>query len=211
VKGMAGGGLHIGRKDSLYGPVALGVALSLVALSLTLLGCTDLKSDARELEKQGDLTGAVSAYQKVLEGNPDDLEALEAAGVDLALLGRYDEALALQERLVALDPTEVETRLELGFNYLSHQDRPDDAVRVFGEAARLDPSAKNLAFLAQAQMTSGDLAAAEETLRQAIAVDPKYAAAYIRLVALLEVQGRVEDAALVVEQALLQGITVGDS
>ncbi len=46
------------------------------------------------------------------------------------LLGRHDEALALQERVVALDPKDVQTRIELGFNYLNHQKRAADAVRV---------------------------------------------------------------------------------
>ena len=108
-------------------------------------------AEAEQLEAQGDVEEAVVVYEEVLQENPDDVEALSRAAVDLAFMGRFNDALPLQERMVAPGATDVQTRVELGFNYLNHQERPNDAVRVFGEAAELEPSAKNLTFLAQAQ------------------------------------------------------------
>jgi Tfp pilus assembly protein PilF len=126
----------------------------------------------------------------------------------LYVSGDFDGALAYQERVAALDPKEVQMRLELGFNYLNHQDRASDAVRVLAEAVALEPSAKNLTFLAQSQFVSGDVAAAEESLRQAIETDATHAHAYMVLIQLLDEQERTDDAQEVREAAATAGVTL---
>ncbi len=45
--------------------------------------------------------------------------------------------------------------MELGFNYLNHQNAPAEAVTVFQEACALEPTAQYLSFLAQAQSGGG--------------------------------------------------------
>ena len=144
----------------------------------------------------------------MLKSEPDDTEALTGSAVCLMLLKRYDEALAVQERLAQLNPNDAQIRVELGFNYLNHQSRPADAVRVLGEAAKLDPSAKNLCFLAQAQEAADNAQGAEETLRQAMASEPGYAYSYQLLVALLQNEGRAEEAEQVIQHAASLGIDV---
>ena len=187
------------------------VSVALIALCLAVLGCGNLLANARESEERGDLNGAVAGYLAALETDPDNLDALSGAAVCLLMLQRHDEALLVQERLVALDTGDVQNRVELGFNYLNHQDRPGDAARVLREATVLEPSAKNLTFLAQAQMASGDSGGAEQTLLQAIGVDPRYAHSYTTLVRLLEAAGRGSEAGQVKAQALQQGITIAES
>lgn len=178
-----------------------------VILGAGLLGaCADPAGEARDLEAEGDLNGATSLYREALQGDPDNVEMLAALAADLMLLGRYDEALLFQERVVALDPNDVQTRVELAYNYLNHQDRAADAVRVFGEAAALDPTAQHLTFLAQAQIVSGDIGGAEQTLRHALEVDPQYAYSYMVLDSLLVSQGRTAEAAELKDLALLQGV-----
>jgi tetratricopeptide (TPR) repeat protein len=205
-------GLHFGRRGDLgRRGLLFAVAVMVLVLCPATLGCADLESQARALEEEGDLSGAVALYERVLESDPNDAVALEAAAVDLLLLGRYDEALPLQQRLVDLDPNEVQTRIELGFNYLNHQDRPGDAVRVMREAVALEPTAKNLTFLGQALSADGDVGGAEDSLRQAIKTDPTYAHSYAVLVGLLKDLGRGDEIAAVVEAAAAEGIAVGDS
>jgi tetratricopeptide (TPR) repeat protein len=188
------------------------VAVMAVSLCADLLasGCSGPMDRALELEKSGDPEGAIAAYQQVLAEDPANVVALSRAAVCLLALGRYDEALVLEERVVALDPTDALTRVELGFNYLNHQGRPDDAVEMLGEAAALDPSAKNLTFLAQAQAASDDYAGAESTLHQAMEADPEYGYSYGQLVRLLEEQGHGDEADEVREQALARGIPLAD-
>ncbi len=194
------------------GKTRLGWGLLLIAilviLETLLVGCSGPAEEGYDLERQGDLDGAVAVYSKALEEDPDNVDILIALAVDLLFLGKYDEALPVQEQVIALDPNEVQTRVELGFNYLNHQDRPADAVRVLSEAAALDPTAQHLTFLAQAQRVSGDEQTAEQTLRRALDADPEYAYSYTVLIDLLASQGRAEEAAQVKEEALLHGVQV---
>lgn len=55
----------------------------------------------------GDLAGAVTAYQAALALDPDYADALEGLSMALADLGRFEEAIAAAERVVALLPDEI--------------------------------------------------------------------------------------------------------
>jgi tetratricopeptide (TPR) repeat protein len=55
----------------------------------------------------GDLEGAVAAYQAALELDADFSDAWEGLSMALADLGRFDEAIAAAERVVALQPDEI--------------------------------------------------------------------------------------------------------
>jgi tetratricopeptide (TPR) repeat protein len=191
---------------------ALRIAvIGTVVLSSIALGCSDAKSTAEGLVASGDLAGAETIYKEVLAEDPEDLEALNGLAVTLMLEGKHDEAVAIQERVVAADPTDVQTRIELGFNYLNYQDRADDAVRVLGEAAALNGSAKNLTFLAQAQSVAGKKDEAETTLRRALEVDPQYAYSYRVLVGILEKDLRLDDAAEIRDLAASRGVHIEDA
>lgn len=191
------------------GPALL--MLALLALTTAVMGCGGKMAAARDLENRGDLQGAVAIYRAALEEDPDDLEALSGAAVGLSLLGLYDEALALQERLVSLDPGDVQTRIELGFNYLNHQNRPLDAAAVMSEAVALQPTAKNLTFLAQAQMACGDTEKAESTLWKAVQTDPDYPYSYSRLLSLLSAQGRTDGIEELQRVAAAHGVSIVQS
>jgi tetratricopeptide (TPR) repeat protein len=188
--------------------VPLMVAVVLVGLMVG--GCGGALKHAKELESSGDWEGALAAYQRVLADKPDELAALSGAAVALMVLQRFDEALEYQERVIAADPHDAQTRVELGFNYLNHQDRPADAVRVLGEAARLEPTAKFITFLGQAQMVAGDFQSAEQSLRRAIEVDPQYGYAYAVLAGLLSDEGRGDEATQLKDDARSRGVKVTD-
>ncbi len=59
-----------------------------------------------------------------------DLGRLGEEAVGLMSSGRFDEALLIQERIASLDPTDAQIRVELGFNYLNHQNDAARAVAV---------------------------------------------------------------------------------
>lgn len=188
-----------------------GVAtLAVLAVCAVVSGCADTVGEAAKLENGGDLAGAVALYKEVLEDEPNNVEALEGVAVDLMFLGLHDEALVYQERLIALDEGDMQTRIDLGFNYLNRQDRPEDAARVLREAVEIERSAKNLSFLAQALIAAGDPTEGERRLREAIEMEPGYGHSYSILVKLLESQGRTDEAETIVEQGSLHGVTVTD-
>jgi tetratricopeptide (TPR) repeat protein len=193
-----------GQRDRRIALFALLVAIAALALA----GCSDPIGDAEALAAGGDTEGAEAIYREVLTSDPENLEALSGLAVGLALQGRFDEALPFQERVVEADLTDAQTRIELGFNYLNHQNRSDDAVRVLGEAADLDMTPRNMTFLAQAQAVAGDIEGAERTLTDAIELDPQYAYSYMVLTDLLEDNQRDEDAAKVRDLATSRGVSI---
>jgi tetratricopeptide (TPR) repeat protein len=204
------GGVGRGVRSLLL-PICGALVVLVGCLGIWASGCSDPNKEARELEGAGDWQGALAVYQAVLAEEPDDLSALSGAAVALAILHRYDEALPLQERVIAADPQDAQTRVELGFNYLSHQGRPLDAVRVLAEAVELEPTAKNMTFLAQAQLGAGDTEGAEQSLRKAIETDPVYGYAYSQLADLLAADGRDDEATQVIEDARSRGVEVVDT
>ena len=181
------------------------IVVSLISLAAASGG---EKQRARDLEAQGDLTGAVEVYRHLLGRSPDDVVVLRALALDLLLLQRYDDALSVQERIVALDPKDALTRVELAFNYLNHQERAADAVTYLTQACALEPSAKYLTFLAQAQMETGDVVGAEQNLRRGLATDPSYPHAYGVLLRLLGQEGRTQEAQALRQEAEAQGVAL---
>lgn len=177
-----------------------------IFLSAALSACADKLGEAKHLDSQGDIKAAIVAYESVLKQDPDNVQALSGLGADLFASQQFDQALPIEEKTVRLDAGDVQTRVELGFNYLNHQNRPSDAVRVLNEAAKTQGTAKNLNFLAQAQLAAGDDAAAKATLRQAIAKDPKYPHSYQMLDKILLDEGRTSEAAAVRRQASDNGL-----
>ena len=140
--------------------------------------------------------------------HPGDLTAIKGLAGIFYVQRKWDEALPYQEKAVELDPREVQIRVELGFNYLNHQGEPAEAVRVLQEAVALEPTAKCLGFLAQAQLVVGDDQGAETTLRKALASDKSYPRSYTLLIALLERQGRAAEAAQLQAGAQSEGVVL---
>lgn len=192
-----------------------GLVLVLLVLTFALAVFTGACSggtldQARKAEQAGDTKTAVELYRQCLEEEPENLQALKGLAVHLYLLGDFDGALPMQERAVALDKKDAQIRVELAFNYLNHQDAPAKAVGALSEAAGLDPSARVVTFLAQAQIAAGWTTDAEASLREAIGADPAYGRAYAVLIGLLEDQGRASDADEVVRKAQEAGVTLDD-
>jgi superkiller protein 3 len=67
----------------------------------------DLYDRAVDCVAEGDLEGAVAAYQQAIEVDPDFADAWEGLSMALADLGRFGEAIAAAERVVALVPDEL--------------------------------------------------------------------------------------------------------
>jgi TolB-like protein/Flp pilus assembly protein TadD len=61
-----------------------------------------------------DLVSAAQHFERALVLDPADLEVLQSSGALLLLLGRLDEAVALDEALIRRDPVNVSARFNLG-------------------------------------------------------------------------------------------------
>jgi tetratricopeptide (TPR) repeat protein len=77
----------------------------------------------------GDHDQALAEARKTVEQYPDDATALFLLGTSAALMGRYDEAIAAHEKMVAIDPGWLHA---LGSTY-ALAGRKSDAQRILAQ------------------------------------------------------------------------------
>jgi serine/threonine protein kinase/Flp pilus assembly protein TadD len=129
------------------------------------------KHDWAELERE---------FRAVLR-DPAILRTVQYHPISLFLvaIGRPDEAVALVERALEVDPGNLESRVMLG-NFLLQAGRLDDAVRVYNAIATEVPHDPRPRFgAADVYKRRGDFARAAETRRKAHALDGEEDAARV--------------------------------
>lgn len=171
------------RLTLLGGTIIVLSLLSLAAVTSFVEG--DL-GRARRLEAGGDYEAASLIYRSHLANHPHAVEAIKGLAVNLALLGRHDEALPFQEEVCRNDRSDAQTRVELALNYVNHQRRVKAAVPLLREAVDVEPSPRNRALLGQVLSVDGQDEAAEAEWRSLIDDVPTYRYAYELLMRQME-------------------------
>jgi len=150
---------------------------------------------AQTLHLRGRLSEAETQYRKVLEWQPDAVEALRGLGALAYQHGRVDEAVALFARGVKIRPEAADFHANLA-EAMRILKRTDEAFDHAKRALALDPSLPDawntMGLLAQEQ---GRFADAEAAFGEAIRLRPDHAAAHINLGSALQAEGRLDDAA----------------
>jgi TolB-like protein/Tfp pilus assembly protein PilF len=114
----------------------------------------------------GDLAQAARHVERALALDPTNPLALRYAAVLLRNLMRLDEAIALDEHMVAHDPVNPIGFSNLGFKYL-YAGRWDEAIAAYRDALRLSPGYIGAQFyIGVALMLSGLPEAAHEAMLQ---------------------------------------------
>lgn len=140
---------------------------------------------AADLIRHGQWQQADSALAGVLTRNPDEPDALQLLGLVREAQDRPAEAETLLRRSLALRPNQPHVQVHLG-RILAQTGRPRDAIALLQTVAQADPSLFDaVILLAQAQFTIGDLAAAEQHYRSALALAPGSQVARLGLAVLL--------------------------
>jgi adenylate cyclase len=112
-----------------------------------------------------DLSAAARHYQRALSLAPTDTDILGDAATLLQSLGRLDEAIALKEHAVALDPVNPRGHHNLG-NAYRWAGRWDEAVESYTTALSLSPGYIGAQTgIGQALLGKGDPQAALEAMR----------------------------------------------
>ncbi|THU48748.1 hypothetical protein C4D60_Mb06t02290 [Musa balbisiana] len=122
------------------------------------------------LEEKIDASGEdeVEMYARVLQKNPKDVEALKVVLYGKLKKGKREEAVRLVERLIELEPDEVEWRLLQGLCY-ELMGKLDKAKRLFKDILKERPLLiRALHGLALAMHKSRESAAAFEMLHKAL-------------------------------------------
>jgi predicted O-linked N-acetylglucosamine transferase (SPINDLY family) len=88
--------------------------------------------------RAGDLGGAEGAYRKVLADHPEDSDALNLLGAVAQQRGQTDEAIALLEHSLALDPSNAHACVNLGVA-LRSAERLEAAAEMYRQALAIQP------------------------------------------------------------------------
>ena len=120
---------------------------------------------------QRDYSKADALSAAALEKNPDDPAALALRGQILAMKGQQQEGTKLLEKGCQLDPNDPEAQYQLGKIYDSEKNSVT-AVKYFRKATALNPGdARAWDYLGLNLEPLGELEAAEQAYRKALAVD----------------------------------------
>jgi arylsulfatase A-like enzyme/Tfp pilus assembly protein PilF len=149
--------------------------------------------------QQGKTTLAISTLEDALRHGLPQAEIRIKLGEYLSQTGQAARAIQLLEGATSDDPDAL---IALGIAY-GTAGRTKDAMRTFKHILDVD-STSGLAYqnIAALQEGAGDHAAAEASLRQALAIDPKLPGAYTTLGVVLSETGRKAEAIAAWKQAV---------
>lgn len=156
---------------------------------------------AIEHHRAGRLGEAEALYRKVLQGRPDDADALHFLGVVAVDRGQPERGIRLIERALQRTPYHADAHANLG-NALRAVGRPADACASYRRAIALRPDfAAAHANLGLVLHERGDLVAALASCQRAVDLDPRQPDALTALGNVLRALGRFERAELALRQA----------
>src|SRR5579859_712316 len=114
--------------------------------------------------------------------------------IEMEKQGKLNEAIEEQDQALAVDPKNVQARVNL-ISLYGRTGQTEKAEQNFQEAVRLDPNRAD-AYYDEGVLLFGEgkYQEAEQAFRQALRINPYYAEAHNNLGFLLEGQGRTEDA-----------------
>ena len=154
------------------------------------------------LQEQGKHTEAAKIYRRVLEADPQYLDARNNLGNVLRDSGDNDGAVSCYQEIIATDPNYALAHFNLG-NARRNQGKLEEAAACYRRMLGLRPdfpsACNNLGVTLQ------DLGNSEEAilwLYHAVALDARYAQAHVNLGNTLRDQGRLDDAAECFHQAI---------
>jgi TolB-like protein/tRNA A-37 threonylcarbamoyl transferase component Bud32/tetratricopeptide (TPR) repeat protein len=126
----------------------------------------------RRFTETHDWAATEKAYRAIMN-EPEILRTIQYHPIALffSALGRPDEAAALVERALVVDPGNLESRAMLG-NFLLQAGRLDEALRVYNAmAAEVPEDSRPLFGMAEVYRRRGEFARAGETRRKAHLLD----------------------------------------
>jgi putative PEP-CTERM system TPR-repeat lipoprotein len=145
--------------------------------------------------RTGDADTAIQQLEQVRSSDPKAVEARIALARGYAQQHRMQESNAVVRELETIAQSNARVAGAVGAIYLE-TGRPDDALRWFRHASRLDASDPALALnVARTQLAMGEKGAARESLLKLIDAHPKYVAAAAELI-VLDFQENRREAAL---------------
>ena len=144
---------------------------------------------------QGNMKSASAEYANVIRLKPQLKEFyVLKAEADLRL-GDLDEAIALCDEALKLEPNFAEAYAVMGEALAQGGDRQSEAISAYQSAIKINPQLFRVYdSLAELFLNMKDEKSAEDTLRKGMAADPKHMSGRFRLGRLLVKQGKLVEA-----------------
>jgi Tfp pilus assembly protein PilF len=154
----------------------------------------DYTSDGMKALEENRYADAVIAFTKAIASDPKDYFAHFNLAMAHTLLHQDAEAVAEYRKTLDIKPRLYEAELNGGI-VLLRQKNPAEALALLEDAAAQKPAEfRPRYYLAEAQLQAGEYGKAEESFRQALAMDAKSAGANLGMAQSLVQQGRLADA-----------------
>lgn len=147
-------------------------ALPAMALQIPRQSIEHLAARAEQLENDGKLEDAESAYREILKIDPRSIAALNRLGAIAVRRGQFTAGIRYYKQALVLSPSEFATNLNLGIAFIKRQDYAS-AVPPLEQAARVAPeSFQAHELLAGALVGQNDFSRAVPHLEKASALNP---------------------------------------
>jgi tetratricopeptide (TPR) repeat protein len=144
----------------------------------------------------------IEANKKVLTFAHANAETLFNEGQILHALNKWDDAIALYGKAIAINPDYPQAHLNMGIA-LTHQDKFEEAIEAYNKALLHKPDyAEAYARLGIPLIGQGKLTQAIKAFKKAIALKPDDAEIYCNMGIALKNQGKLEDAIEAYKKAL---------
>ncbi len=149
---------------------------------------------------RGNRAGEVAVYRQILESHPDHYGILQRLGQTLADGNEVDAAIETFQRIVEVYPDDVNSLRRLASLEFS-AGRYESAARRLEAVLDRDPNQSELAFaLGQIRKASGNTLGALEAFGRITPKDANYLDARIQIAAILESEGRENEALAEIER-----------
>ena len=160
--------------------------------------------------KRNHLEGAITEFQRALNLDGGDMDALFGLGVALRRHGRLEPAEEIFRRLAKQDASFAGLSLERGLLFEA-RGKLDEAAKAYQEALKQDPENSNLLLrLGAAEVALGDIDAAERTLEIVIRAVPSSAEAEYFIGRVAFARGQVAESLTHFDRAVSLDGTVGE-
>jgi tetratricopeptide (TPR) repeat protein len=159
-------------------------------------------ADAGIAYRSGNIAGAIAAYERVMQLEPENPKPLADLSSLYLILQDLDRSRQLAEQAVALAPKDTEALNALA-RILDWQGDYEPAVNYALDALEIGPeSATSLAILGEVYTDVGNWAVAQDYLTQALAADPENVMALRNLAFFHEMRGQYEEAIAAYDRAI---------
>jgi Flp pilus assembly protein TadD len=139
------------RKGKLLCLVCLSIVLALAACGPTtpteaLPSAEDHFMQGNEFSQTGDFEKAVAEYKKVLDLEPQHVDAMSNLGVAYYNLGQLDEAIEQYSKAIEIAPSDADIHSNLAAAYVQKyqssraQGQLESALEEYTEAVELEPN-----------------------------------------------------------------------